>query len=229
MFCNSLRASARVGGRRALPLLVTSTGHRPAASAFRRCFIHSSRGVREINMTTSSSSVFLSKDSNDRADSSGRGSGDRGDRKMQFQDTPRTTSTTTTTSGTRAAPEQEQTLAERWNAARSKVSGEYLKRFMKKYGRVAVAFHLSVFFTTLGTCYSLVDYGGLDMAVLVKDIPILADNLPPASAGNLAIAYGMTSAIGPPRAILTVTLTPRIAKFLEGREAKRRETAEEKQ
>ncbi|CAM9918806.1 unnamed protein product, partial [Hapterophycus canaliculatus] len=134
----------------------------------------------------------------------------------------------TTATATHAAQEEQQTLAERWKAARSKVSGEYLKRFMKKYGRVAVTFHLSVFLTTLGTCYSLVDYGGLDMAVLVKDIPILADNLPPASAGNLAIAYGMTSAIGPPRAILTVTLTPRIAKFLDGREAKRRETAEEK-
>lgn len=103
------------------------------------------------------------------------------------------------------------------------MSAEYLKRFLKKYGRVAVAFHLSVFFTTLGTCYSVVDYGGLDIPALVKDIPILANNLPPASAGNLAIAYGMTSAIGPPRAVLTVLVTPKIAKMLDGRESKRRD------
>lgn len=113
-------------------------------------------------------------------------------------------------------------MADRWRAARSKVSAEYLKRFLKKYGRVAVTFHVSVFLATLGTCYSVVDYGGLDIPALVKNVPLLADNLPPASAGNLAIAYGMTSAVGPPRAVLTVTLTPRIAKFWSGREANRR-------
>lgn len=104
---------------------------------------------------------------------------------------------------------------------RSKVSAEYLRRFLKKYGRVAVTFHISVFLATLGTCYSVVDYGGLDIPALVKDFPLLADNLPPASAGNLAIAYGMTSAVGPPRAVLTITLTPRIARFFSGREASR--------
>lgn len=102
------------------------------------------------------------------------------------------------------------------------MSADYLKRFLKKYGRVAAGFHISVFLTTLGTCYTVVDYGGLDITALVKNIPILADNLPPASAGNLAVAYGMTSAIGPPRAVLTVMLTPKIAKFLAGREAQRR-------
>lgn len=106
------------------------------------------------------------------------------------------------------------------------MSAEYLKRFLKKYGRVAATFHISVFLTTLGTCYTVVDYGGLDITALVKNIPIIADNLPPASAGNLAVAYGMTSAIGPPRAVLTIIVTPKIAKFLAGRDAKRRNEEE---
>lgn len=113
------------------------------------------------------------------------------------------------------------TWSDKWRKTRSKVSAEYLKRFLKKYGRVAVTFHLTVFFTTLGACYSVVDYGGLDIPAVVKDVPLLANNLPPASAGNLAIAYGMTSAIGPPRAVLTILVTPKIAKMLDGREPKR--------
>ncbi|CAN0007950.1 unnamed protein product [Ectocarpus fasciculatus] len=138
------------------------------------------------------------------------------------KDTPPPPPTTAPPTTTTAVASKAPTMAERWKAARSKVTAEYLKRFMKRYGRVAAAFHVSVFLGTLGTCYSLVDYGGLDIAQLVKDVPILADNLPPAGAGNLAIAYGMTSAIGPPRAVLTVTVTPRIARFLAGREEERR-------
>ncbi|CAM9734827.1 unnamed protein product [Ectocarpus sp. 4 AP-2014] len=139
------------------------------------------------------------------------------------KDTPPPPPKTAPPATTTAVASKASTLADRWKAARSKVTAEYFKNFMKKYGRVAATFHISVFLGTLGTCYSLVDYGGLDIAELVKDVPILADNLPPAGAGNLAIAYAMTSAIGPPRAVLTVTVTPRIARFLAGREERRRE------
>eukprot|EP00752_Nemacystus_decipiens_P012032 g10667.t1 len=137
-----------------------------------------------------------------------------------------TSSSSTTTAAAAAVPSKTSSWADQWKAARSKVSAEYLKRFLKKYGRVAATFHISVFLATLGTCYTVVDYGGLDVTALVKDIPILADNLPPASAGNLAIAYGMTSAIGPPRAVLTILVTPRIAQFVAGRDAKRRDEEE---
>ncbi|CAN0429677.1 unnamed protein product [Ectocarpus sp. 12 AP-2014] len=228
MIHSSFRYSARVGCRRSMcPATLTTVGCRQqqppgesrASAAFRnrpapqRRTLSSS--TRDIGM--GSSPRFMSKHP-------GFGSRYHSIHHGVEKDTPpppppkTAPPATTTTVASKAS-----TLADRWKAARSKVTAEYLKRFMKKYGRVAATFHISVFLGTLGTCYSLVDYGGLDIAELVKDVPILADNLPPAGAGNLAIAYGMTSAIGPPRAVLTVTVTPRIARFLAGREERRRE------
>lgn len=112
-------------------------------------------------------------------------------------------------------------MSAKLNTMKHKVSAEGLKRLMKEYGPVAVTFHASVFLATLGSCYSLIDYG-LDVPSLVKNVPLIADNLPHPSAGNLALAWGLTTVTGPFRGIMTVTLTPRVAKLWWGREAKRR-------
>ncbi|CAM9868628.1 unnamed protein product [Ascophyllum nodosum] len=96
-----------------------------------------------------------------------------------------------------------------------------LKRLMKEYGPVAATFHTTVFLATLGSFYSLTDYG-LDVSLLVKDIPIIANNLPSPGAGKLAVAWGLTSVTGPVRALMTITLTPRVARFWWGREVKRK-------
>ncbi|CAN0541841.1 unnamed protein product, partial [Scytosiphon promiscuus] len=69
--------------------------------------------------------------------------------------------------------------------------------------------------------FSLVDYG-LDVASLVKNVPVIANNLPHKSAGNLALAWALTTVTGPVRGVMTVTLTPRMAKLWWGRGAKRR-------
>lgn len=104
---------------------------------------------------------------------------------------------------------------------KKKMSAEGLKRLMKEYGPVAVSFHATVFLTTLGGFFSLVDYG-LDVASLVKNVPVIANNLPHKSAGNLALAWALTTVTGPVRGVMTVTLTPRVAKLWWGRGAKRR-------
>lgn len=101
------------------------------------------------------------------------------------------------------------------------MSAAGLKRLVKEYGPVAVSFHATVFLTTLGGFFSLVDYG-LDVASLVKNVPIIANNLPHKSAGNLALAWALTTVTGPVRGVMTVTLTPRVAKLWWGRGAKRR-------
>lgn len=101
------------------------------------------------------------------------------------------------------------------------MSAVELKRLVKEYGPIAVGFHFSVFLTTLGGFYSFIDYG-LDVASVVKNLPFIADNLPHPSAGNLALAWGMTTVTGPFRGVMTVTLTPRVAKFWRGREANRK-------
>lgn len=119
------------------------------------------------------------------------------------------------------APVTTQMAAAKWNTVKSKVSAAELKRLMKEYGPVAVSFHFSVFLTTLGSFYSLIDYG-LDVAALVAHVPVIADNLPHPSAGNLALAWGLTAVTGPFRGIMTVTLTPRVARLWRGREAKRK-------
>lgn len=108
-----------------------------------------------------------------------------------------------------------------WQEFRKKASAAELRRLMREYGPVAAAFHASVFFTTLGTFYSVIDYG-LDVPSLVKDIPMIANNLPHPSAGNLAVAWGLTTLTGPVRAVMTITLTPRVARFWWGREARRK-------
>ncbi|CBN75645.1 conserved unknown protein [Ectocarpus siliculosus] len=226
MIYSSFRYSARVGCRRAMcPAALTTVGCRqqqpPGGSRTSAAFSNGpaaqrrtlSGSVRDIGMGSSPS--FMSKHP-------GCGSSNHSIHRGVEKDTPPPPPITAPPAATAAVASKAPTLADRWKAARSKVTAEYLKHFMKRYGRVAATFHMSVFLGTLGTCYSLIDYGGLDIAELVKDVPILADNLPPAGAGNLAIAYGMTSAIGPPRAVLTVTVTPRIARFLAGREEERR-------
>lgn len=101
------------------------------------------------------------------------------------------------------------------------MSAAELKRLMREYGTVALAFHSTVFLSTLGGFYSIVDYG-FDVQSLVARIPIIAENMPHASAGNLAVAWGLTTVTGPFRGILTITLTPRIARLWWGREAKRK-------
>lgn len=109
----------------------------------------------------------------------------------------------------------------KWKQVKGKVSASELKRLMKEYGPIAVGFHFSVFLTTLGGFYSFIDYG-LDVASLVKNTPFISDNLPHPSAGNLALAWGLTTVTGPFRGVMTVTLTPRVARLWRGCEAKRK-------
>ena len=114
-------------------------------------------------------------------------------------------------------------IAAKSTETKKKMSATELKRLMKEYGPVAVSFHASVFLTTLGGFFSLVDYG-LDVASLVKNFPVIANNLPHKSAGNLALAWALTTVTGPVRGLMTVTLTPHVAKLWWGRGAKRRLT-----
>lgn len=123
------------------------------------------------------------------------------------------------TSPARAQPPPTTVLA-KFKAMKSKVSASELKRLMREYGPVAVTFHASVFFATLGGFYGLIDYG-LDVTSLVQGFPVIANNLPNPSAGNLAVAWGVTTLTGPFRGVMTVTLTPRVARLWWGREAQR--------
>lgn len=110
----------------------------------------------------------------------------------------------------------------RWADTSSKVTtGAKIKQIMKKYGPVAVSFHASVFLTTLGSFYGLIDYG-LDVASLVKNVPIIAHSLPHPGAGNIALAWALTTVTGPFRGVITVTLTPSIARLWRGGHKARR-------
>lgn len=88
---------------------------------------------------------------------------------------------------------------------------------MKRYGPIALAFHSTVFLSTLGGFYAVADYG-FDVQSLLATVPIIADNMPHPSAGNLAVAWGLTTCTGPLRAILTIMVSPRIARFWWGRD-----------
>lgn len=129
------------------------------------------------------------------------------------------TSTTVTTTSSNTATND--TMATKLQAMREKMSPKELKRLMKEYGPIALAFHSAVWLSTLGAFYSVVDYG-FDIASLVGRVPIIAENMPHAGAGNLAVAWGLTTVTGPVRGIMTITLTPPLANFWWGRDAKRK-------
>lgn len=101
------------------------------------------------------------------------------------------------------------------------MSTKELKRLMKQYGPIALAFHSTVFLSTLGGFYAVVDYG-FDVQSLVARIPFIAENVRNASAGNLAIAWALTTCTGPVRGIMTITISPRLARIWWGREARRK-------
>lgn len=100
-------------------------------------------------------------------------------------------------------------------------SSKELKRLMKQYGPVALAFHSTVFLSTLGGFYAVLDYG-FDVQSIVARIPFLAENTPHPTAGNLALAWGLTTCTGPVRGIMTITISPQIARTWWGREARRK-------
>ncbi|CAM9460938.1 unnamed protein product [Discosporangium mesarthrocarpum] len=113
----------------------------------------------------------------------------------------------------------------RWQQLKKNLSPEALKQLVRDYGSVAVVLHGSVFSATFGSFYWALDQG-MDIAALVANVPLIAENLPSPSAGNLAAAWGLTTITGPARGVLTITLTPRVARFWRGRDCKRKQQKE---
>ena len=91
------------------------------------------------------------------------------------------------------------------------------KRVMRKYGPVALTFHTTVYFCSLGMVYVGVR-NGLDLTWIIE----LAEKyvLPvqvPEQAGALAVAYVFNSTLlGPPRAVITAVATPVLAPTVAG-------------
>ncbi|CAM9740709.1 unnamed protein product [Choristocarpus tenellus] len=102
-----------------------------------------------------------------------------------------------------------------WQSFKEKLSKEAVKRILRDYGVVAVVFHSAVFSVTLGSFFGALSQG-VDMGSILAYAPLIAENLPSPSAGNLAVAWGLTTVTGPARGVLTITLTPRVARFWRG-------------
>ena len=94
-----------------------------------------------------------------------------------------------------------------------------IKEMLTKYGLFALAFHFSVWATSLTLVYSALSAGGLDMTQLPAPLEnLLAANpdAPPVAAGagaaaRFSAALGIVELFGPLRLALTVAATPRLS------------------
>ncbi|CAN0044987.1 unnamed protein product [Phaeothamnion confervicola] len=91
------------------------------------------------------------------------------------------------------------------------LSPQAMKVLLKRYGTVAIALHAGIFATTLGSFWAAMRYG-VDVAAVMERVPLLRHTPLDPHASTLAVAYAATLVTGPPRAVLTLTTTPVVAK-----------------
>lgn len=72
---------------------------------------------------------------------------------------------------------------------------QQLRVVMKKYGKIAAAFHASMFAATFGASYGVIR-SGVDVETFLDRIPMVDARKVDASAGSLACAYIATLATG---------------------------------
>ena len=115
--------------------------------------------------------------------------------------------------GLRNLSTQSNRILEDANAKRKKLT---LTETLKQYGVTAVAFHSTVYVTTLGSFYFAIENGFDTSSMLEQYLNIKIEDMPiPESAGNLALAYVSTAiATSLPRGMLTVAATPLLAKYI---------------
>ncbi|KAJ0401032.1 hypothetical protein P43SY_009912 [Pythium insidiosum] len=91
-----------------------------------------------------------------------------------------------------------------------------VKHVLRTYGRTALAFHASLFVTTLSGSYAAIRYG-LDIQTYLKKVPFIDLSKMDPDAGSLMLAYVSTLATGPARGALTIGVSPLLARWLARR------------
>jgi len=96
---------------------------------------------------------------------------------------------------------------------------------------VGLGAYLGIYFTTLGGMYYFVSHGLLDQATIDRTINFLTEKLPsikaylPSDSGkqalgaSLLVAVLATDLLEPVRILLTIAVTPRLARMLRNRKA----------
>ncbi|CAI5712280.1 unnamed protein product [Peronospora destructor] len=88
-----------------------------------------------------------------------------------------------------------------------------VKQVLKRYGRTAFLFHSTVFVSTLAGMYAAINQG-VDLQSFAKRVPFVDLSKLDPDAGTLALAYLSTVATGPARGVLTIAVSPILARVL---------------